>query len=137
METIEFTQALRQIADFYDKHPEVPLPDLVSMPIYTVNTPEEIAPIARAFGTSFKEYNSTFFKLTKQFGVIKLEVVAYRDQVCVKRVVGTKKVKKQVLAEYQPPANYVEKEVEEEIVEWDCPESILKTPETVGQIKGE
>ena len=34
---------------------------------------------------------------------------------CVKRIVGTKTVKKQV-----PIGGYEEQEVEEDVVEWDC-----------------
>ena len=49
------------------------------------------------------------------FGEMKFTIHCERDQVCVKRVVGTKKVKKQV-----PIGGYEEQEVDEEIVEWDC-----------------
>ena len=126
METIEFTQSLRQIADFYDKHPEVPLPDAFRFAIYTVDEPEDIAPIAKAFGSSFKSYDDNYFKLTKRFGVIDLQVVALRDKVCTKRVVGTKKVIVKTPVVNDLPISYIEKEVEQEIVEWDCGDSILQ-----------
>src|SRR5579864_4791307 len=91
MENQEFVNSLRQLADFYEKHPEVPLPDTVRMPIYSLNTKEEIEPVARAFGNAFKRVDDNFFKLVRRFGVIDLEVIAYREKVCTKRVVGKKK----------------------------------------------
>ena len=83
------------------------------------DVPEVMASAARAgLGQADevkKDYRGTTMNLTLHFGKLVYTIHCERDKVCVKRVVGTKMVKKQV-----PVGGYEEQEVEEDVVEWDC-----------------
>jgi len=117
----EFVSSLRQVVDFYEKHVEIPLPDLSVISVYDWNKTgkDTIRIAALALGTCEKESNHSIFEINKKFGQIELRFVTSRNLVCTRRVVGTKTVE----AIYRP-SEYIPKH-EEEIVEWDCPESIL------------
>lgn len=132
----EFTEGLRQIADFLDDHPEVPLPWLNSsetgtfrptLPIILVDKDgqkETLAAIARAMGTAEKNVRGNLpdrFYLYRQFAGIALAVNAARDQVCERVVTGTREVEVEEpdpVALAQVPT--VKKTVTIEDVEWDC-----------------
>jgi hypothetical protein len=125
MTTKDFTDSLREVAAFYEAHPELPLPDWTSdsMSTFTVWAKDDklsFMAYAKAFGSFDKRTTSDDFELRKSFGCITIVVAIKRSEVCTRRVVGTKKVIKQV------PVQYEHREVEEEIVEWDCPGSLLK-----------
>lgn len=67
-----------------------------------------------------KDTSYNQFQLTRDLGDgLILIVGAPRKLVCERRVVGTETVTRQV------PVEYEEQQVEEEIVEWDCPKSLL------------
>ena len=124
--TKEFTDSLRLIADFYEANPELSTPYWMSATRFEVMLSEgeeskrELMRWASAFRVFKKNANDSSFKLTKQFGIFELEVSIRRNEVCEPRVVGKRTVKKQV------PATYREEFVEEDIIEWDCPGSIMK-----------
>jgi hypothetical protein len=125
----DFTAGLRALADWYDAHPDVPLPYEAISPLSILISGDddqltEVGRIARAMGTCDKVVTAKFFRVTKSFGpVVKLEVVADRDQVCERVVTGVETVTELVP---DPAAPLVEQTVEREIVEWQCPESILR-----------
>ena len=72
-----------------------------------------------------KDYSDGYFRCYLTWGIeepkITWKIVSSRDDVCTKTVVGTHKVMKMVA----PEGDWTEKEVEEEIVEWEC-HSLLK-----------
>jgi hypothetical protein len=72
-----------------------------------------------------KDYSDSYFRCYLTWGIeepkITWKIVTGRDDVCTKTVVGTHKVMKMVA----PEGDWTEKEVEEEIVEWEC-HSLLK-----------
>lgn len=113
MKHSEFTDSLRKIANFYDEHPEVPLPHTNRLVI----TPdaEDFPGIARAFGECEKVFDGPneydFFRLVKKFGAISLHAIEYRKNVCEKTVVGTHEVYHKAVPAYT--------EIVEE-VEWKC-----------------
>jgi len=123
---IQMVKDLRKFADFVElKYDELPK-NIRVQPYSWVwgwdaeeSVPEIMASVAHAgLGTADavkKDYHSSTMNLDLVFGEMKFTIHCERDQVCVKRVVGTKKVKKQV-----PIGGYEEQEVDEEIVEWDC-----------------
>lgn len=115
---IEYARSLRLIADFYEKHPEVPLPDL-EIKCHSITGRAEVIKTAHALKTFDKLYCENFFTLSKTFGMLKLQFVEYRANVCKKKVVGTQVVKKKV------PQTYVEVEEVVEKVEWECASSPL------------
>lgn len=81
-----------------------------------------------AIGKCEKGSNSTSVFVKKAFGSssstnIELTVRLSHEEICEKVVVGVRQVEKQVpVGEVQ----YTTEIVEEEIVEWKCPESFLK-----------
>lgn len=128
METAEFTASLRQLADWYDLHPEVPLPGIrgrnLTIAIPAANA-ANMAIIARAFGSAKKEMDSLFFRLIKTFGVIDLDAFEFRDKICTRRVVKSEPIIEQVPV-YGEPIRYEATPRLIEEVAWDCPDSILQ-----------
>lgn len=96
------------------------------------NVPETMALAARAgLGRADKvekDYGSNTMNLDLFFGDLKFTIHCERNEVCIKRVVGTKKVKKQVAV-----GGYEEQEVEEDIVEWDCTPLLAGTKDATGE----
>lgn len=121
---------LQSLIDFLGAHPELPLPANFALSVYTFANEnlETARGIAKSLGTFDKELNNSMFSLVKHFGDISLRFVFYRDNVCIKRVVGTKTETIQVPAADAPDVLMVDKVVETEIVEWDCP-SLLANDE--------
>jgi hypothetical protein len=74
--------------------------------------------IAKALSPCEKVYDAHSFKLKRNFGIIQYTVATSRAAVCERKVVGTKEV-----PEYVSPAHT------EEIVEWECRDSLL-APDT-------
>ncbi|MDP7337678.1 MAG: hypothetical protein QF786_00050 [Vicinamibacterales bacterium] len=107
-----FVGGLRDLADWYEAHPEVTLP---SSTVNIYPDVREFSAVARAMGSAEKEAVGSWFVLAKSFGPISLEANADRDEVCTKRVVGTRTETKRV------PTAFEDREVDVEIVEWDCP----------------
>ena len=102
MTNAEFVDSLRQIADFYEAHPEVPPP--FSAPyLCFYPTKEQLPMIIRAFGSCKKEVSEERFRLNREFGSLTITASWDRNAVCTQRT--------------------VEKVVSE--VVWDCPESLL------------
>lgn len=105
----KFTDGLRDVAQWYDDHPEIEQPEFYAVDHYGLNTKEEAAATMLALKPCHKEYQDSLFLLTREFGSVKLRFLFYRDQVCTKRVVGFREIPEQTL-----PAR------KEEIVEWEC-----------------
>ena len=107
----EYADGLRQIADWYEAHPEIPVPHLDSVDVYTVHDRDDLQRVARALGSCEKGSASaeSLFVLKRRFGALWLQFYWNRAQVCTQRVIGVKEVAEQVI----PAHTY-------EIVEWDC-----------------
>lgn len=119
----EYAVELRKLADFYDAYPLVPQPSCMkTLTSYNVSK-EDLANVARATGAIVKSYTDSYFYLTHKVGAFELNFCCDRARVCKKVVKGTRTVTKRVEVEREP--EYEEKEVEEEIVEWECDEPLL------------
>lgn len=128
----KFVTAIREFASFFETHPEVDLPASL-MTVYLFPTVEKMKDYARAFGKCRKSGDETFFNLTKMFGsVVELQAAWYRNRVCERVVVGTKKVEVPVMQEVG------KKTVTEEIVEWKCPKVLepLAPAELLEEVAG-
>lgn len=129
----EKLQASIRICEFLLDNPDFPIPgDLRGwMGTYTHyvygdddEQKIELIRLTRMLGSVDKVTPSERqFGVERDFGGMKLRVVADREATCNKKVVGTKMVTREVI---KVPAVYetVEEEVEE--VEWECPGSLLK-----------
>ncbi len=106
----EFSAGLRAIADWYDEHPEAPVPYAPRIGVSADDNVETARSIARMLGKADKAFSDSTFSLSRTFGGVILDFVFWRSAVCTKRVVGTKTI----------PAKPAAPERIEEVVEWDC-----------------
>lgn len=130
----EYIRGLREIADWLEAHPEVPLPwhktaqtgQLeYSLEIYLNGDGQkaQLATIGRAMGKAEKVAIDSLnrFNLVRRFGGIAVVAVADREEVCTKVVTGvetvTKKVKDPTLLAAVPEVEVTE---EVETYEWRC-----------------
>lgn len=96
-----YTQGLREIADWLDAHPEVPMPHLSStqtgkwedvLSIFLVSGDQRaaLATIARAMGEFEKVADGEDFRVVRRFGSIAVVAQADRDEVCERVVTATR-----------------------------------------------
>ena len=112
----EYANGLRAIATWYENHPEIPVPVPEIQVLHMGEETKDMAVgIARALGHCDKDYGASIFYLIREFGGIKLKFAFWRSTICTRRVVGTR----------IEPARPATPEREVEIIEWDCPESLL------------
>lgn len=115
----KYSAGLRELADWYDAHPEAPAPYRVIPSVWFQATPEQM----RAIGEGEKDYSQdNLFQFIVTGEHFKLEFYTSRARVCEKKVVGYREIPERVLPatpETVIPAS------REEIVEWECKESLL------------
>lgn len=112
-----FAANLRELADFIEAHPDIPMPvGEINIHVY-VFTAEHLAEIARALGRAEKDHSGDYLHLVKPFGPIRLRYFTDRAKVCRRVVTGVRHVAETLL----PARN-------EEIVEWVCDEPLLAMP---------
>ena len=113
MERQEFTKSLRMFADFFDNNPLVPLPTLDRIDIWTVDKKEFIN-IIKLLGSGIKKYEESYIVFKTERFIMPLEVNIARGYICERVLVETKKVPELIIPEH-----------DEEVYEWNCPESLL------------
>lgn len=113
---------LREVADFLEQHPELPMPSGLNYMGRHLNSRDELVAAARALGRADKDFSTDYAQIKRTFsGGVALAYQAVREQVCERVVVGTRKVvveepdPEQVAA--LPKVRRIEK-VED--VEWRC-----------------
>lgn len=118
----EYSDSLRQIADFFEHHPEIRLPnDAENFIYYGASNKEQLSSLARALGDcqKFLDTRWELFELRHKFGAITFRSISRQDAVCIRRVVGERNVPERTIPETIIPAHT------EEVREWDCSESLL------------
>ncbi len=101
-----FASGLRALADWYEAHPDQPLP-LAELDVF-VNDVRELATAALALGNARKRAGGNWFWIRREFGGgVVLDFNILRAAVCTRRVTGT------IVVPASP-------EHTEEILEWDC-----------------
>lgn len=119
----EYADSLRLIADFFEQHTEIEIPQSERFDYYRYDTKADMAKLARALGgKTDKVVSGDWFELHHKFGAITFRAVANRADVCEKRQIGTRPVPEQVL--FARPAETIPAH-EEPIYEWVCPDSLL------------
>ena len=122
---LELAENLRSLANFIETDPSKLPPEgleiKASSHIYggDANKDTFLNLVQLALGsaevvTIRKAYTDSYFEVHLSFGGIDYESWARRESVCDRRVVGTETVTEKVAVQYE------EREVEKEIVEWDC-----------------
>lgn len=123
-----YLESIEQLAAWCDEHPEISVLCHGPYAHAFANDPEQLAEWIRALsagaplGTVRKEASGDYAGAVRRFGSIELRVLCSRDQVCERIVVGTRPV------EVPDPAVVAAAPlitIDEEIVEWRCPESFL------------
>lgn len=124
--------ALRQAVDWFESHPEVPMPvdfngtpyarDFGGFGIHITELADEAKPtlaaIARALpGKVEKQVRGGYFDLVGRVAGIRILVIAGRADVCKRIVTGTREVTEEV-PDPSAPTITVTKTVED--VEWRC-----------------
>jgi hypothetical protein len=117
----KFVQFLRDLADWYSQHSEIPPPyslegEGIAVYLFGHDNPQEIL---RAIGSFEKGFNNEYFEAKKAIGGKTLKFIFYRDKVCTPRVVGKKLIEKTVIPSSFTPEKVIEAHEVEEI-EWDC-----------------
>lgn len=127
----KWVDGLRAIADFAESHP-----DLINdwgwygqtFNIFATNA-EDMVKKTRILGTAEKTVSAGFYTMRRKFGPHSLELNISRETFCEKKKVGTKIVRV-VDPEYKRPDDIPMVEIEEDVYEWVCPESVLNhTPD--------
>lgn len=123
----EFIAGLREIADFYEAHPELPENGGVAIDIWPTGGVDKVGMYARIFGKSSKRViGDSYFILGKKFrGGSKIEVNWSRGAVCQRVVVGQETVVEDVVEIVG------KRTVTKDKVEWKCP-SVLAPKEVSG-----
>ena len=110
----EYADGLRQLADWIEAHPDIKTPE-TTISCCSVNSKEEAASVLLALKPCRKHFGPDMFSIKRDFGPLTLSFLFYRTDVCTRRVIGTRHVEARLVPER-----------EEEIVEWDCPEALLR-----------
>lgn len=117
-------ESLRAMADFYERRPEVPVPNITSFNVWPVEA--DLPRIARAIGKCEKTtLSDAYFILRKDFGAFALDFNWSRQQVCERVVVGRETIEEKVPVH----TTYETRMVERDRVEWHCPKSIIARPQ--------
>lgn len=140
----EFTTGLRDLADWFDQHPEMDLPyeatpghhsGGVRFSIGVLETfepdddlPGRFAEAVKALGGArTKDVDDGYMRVTRKFGPgVNVEVWAARNKVCEAVVVGTETV---IENEIVKPAETRRVEKQRDVIEWRC--APVLSPEAV------
>lgn len=115
-----FVESLRELADFYEQNPTLPIPNKQTINLFDITVEQIKEFITLSKKTVKKSWIESFFYATIPFGSrIELDLNIARNKVCEK-VVTKRIITKQV------PVSFEEKEIEEEIIEWKCPDTIFE-----------
>jgi len=139
-ETSCFCAAMRAVADFFEKHPEIPTPEIPYLIKCNMEAESLRAMAAVSSIHKEKEYSGDSFYLRAEIpytadgitGTIRVSFHGERAKVCKRKVVGTRDVPE----EYVP--GYTRAKHTEEIVEWECepllaPTEAEETTETASE----
>ncbi len=119
---------LRELADFLTANPELTFWDGVQIDVFA-NTNEELAKFAKIIAPCEKRSVGAYLVLERKFaGDVKIHVNRAHDKVCTRVVVGQKTTPAEPEKIITVPAK---PERVEEIVEWRCPESILRSEQVL------
>ncbi len=118
MERLEKIQEMREVLTFLDDNPEIPLPYFGMINTFAFDDEDDVGTLARIMSPCEKNTGGGYFSLDRKFGSTTLSVNFDREEVCERIVVGTEQVLAHTVAAHT-----------KEIVEWRCPDSILRQEE--------
>lgn len=115
---------LRELARWFDTHPDVEIPSGLrpgNSTYYSYQNKDEMSEIVKKIGSFKKEYTEYDFEAVVEVAGFTLKWYTSRSNVCTKKVVGKKLVEAQVIPERIIAAH------EEDVVEWECDTPLLKS----------
>jgi len=114
---VQRAKGLREFADWLENFPfDVQMPTVYIF----AKDKETFAAIAKEFGTGRKAATEKWLHITKSFpGYLTIQLSIERPKICERVVTGHRQIERQV------PVTTRTEIVEEEIVEWKCPDSFL------------
>jgi len=123
MEREKYILQLREMADFLESHPGLPIPIILynwGNATSIVYSKDEFAAIARLLPKAEKSSKDGYFNLKCEFpsGLV-YQISAQHNLICKRVVIGKETVEEKV------PVTFETKTVVREIVEWRCPDSLL------------
>lgn len=126
----DVAEGLRELATWIESNQHIPLPYTLTGGTLNIfnDCKATLADIARAFGSCEKSVDDPFYIIRRKFGPITVDAVASRNAVCTKVVTGVEEYEEE---EYAPDAPKITVKKTREIVEWQCPESLLEAKEKV------
>jgi hypothetical protein len=120
----ELIAGLRGLAEFLEQRPEFPILGSHTWYIFQHN-PIGLSDCIKSLGRVTKYADGGYIGAQRRFGPIVLDVSSKRSEVCRRVVKGTRTVTKLV------PVQFELQEVEEEIVEWECPKQLITADHAV------
>lgn len=109
--TEEFVRGLRELATFYEANPDLDVPVIRDIDVFTLSI-EKMRKFARRLGKAEKKQHVGYIILRRKFGNINLDVHLSQRRVCRRVKVGEREIPARV----------------EPIYEYECPDSLLQEP---------
>ncbi len=106
-------ESMEMLIDFLRENPIIPLPSWKYSASFSWKN-DDLKEVVRAMSPCKKEVTGSFYTLAVTIGDIKFTTNFNREDVCKKKVVGTREVPEVVYEAHT-----------EDIVEWTCPDSLL------------
>ncbi len=114
-EQTEYVKGLQAVTDLLEANPQIPAPLMTILGVW-ISDKDEFLSALKGTGHWMKRSSNGVFTLRQEFGPIKLDLSISQKYICERIVTGTRTV----------PERPAVPEHEEEIVEWKCPQSLLR-----------
>lgn len=118
----EYVKGLRELADFLESHPDLPMPGTKTYSVEAWLHKLEPAAVAKNMGFCEKIYHDESIGLLRKFHGVGYQIKFSRNKVCKKVLVGYKSVTR-YKTQYTPIQEM------EAVYEWQCEEPIMKACE--------
>lgn len=115
---IEFTDSLRQLADFYETCQDIPLPVLPVQFNIFAHDAAELMRLRRLLGSTEKRSSGDWLFFVRKFGQVELHVNVSKEKTCKRVQVGERVIPAM-------PARGPIEEKREPIYDWVCDEPLL------------
>ena len=130
-------ERLRALADWFEKHPNAPLPyELREGNKFIVAVEKNsLKEVIQNIGSFEKVYDDSFLNMIVKVADFKIEYYTNRGNICTQKVVAKKLVPETVEPSYYVPEKIIPAH-EEDVIEWECPEALLEALGEKGETSG-
>ena len=106
---------MRDVLSFLEDNPKIPMPYFGMVDSFANTQYDDVNDLARIMAPCRKDASRGYFTLIRTFGSTNLEINFDREEVCERVVTGSEEVPETKVAAHT-----------REIVEWLCPDGILR-----------